>query len=115
METYYSTYLQKTLISNISETHRFSPQMRLIAYPDHKTTLRSDGETGQPVLYRGLNAAEVFLKKLEQTENEMKEFFSNPQPIQITLEDLENYEKSNTLLNLQQQQKKKKKKKKTLS
>ena len=26
----------KTLISNISETHRFSPQMRLITYPDHK-------------------------------------------------------------------------------
>ena len=26
------------IISNISETHRFSPQMRLIAYPDHKTT-----------------------------------------------------------------------------
>ena len=34
------TYNTKTLISNISETHRFSPQMRLIAYPDHKTTLR---------------------------------------------------------------------------
>ena len=32
------TYNTKTLISNISETHRFSPQMRLIAYPDHKTT-----------------------------------------------------------------------------
>ena len=35
------TYNTKTLISNISETHRFSPQiMRLIAYPDHKTTLK---------------------------------------------------------------------------
>ena len=34
------TYITKTLISNISETHRFSPQMRLIAYPDHKTTLK---------------------------------------------------------------------------
>ena len=33
------TYNTKTLISNISETLRFSPQMRLIAYPDHKTTL----------------------------------------------------------------------------
>ena len=33
------TYNTKTLISNISETHRFPPQMRLIAYPDHKTTL----------------------------------------------------------------------------
>ena len=33
------TYKTKTLISNISETHRFSPQMRLIAYPDHKTAL----------------------------------------------------------------------------
>ena len=33
------TYNTQTLISNISETHRFSPQMRLIAYPDHKTTL----------------------------------------------------------------------------
>ena len=33
------TYNTKTLISNISENHRFSPQMRLIAYPDHKTTL----------------------------------------------------------------------------
>ena len=33
------TYNTKTLISNISEIHRFSPQMRLIAYPDHKTTL----------------------------------------------------------------------------
>ena len=33
------TYNTKTLMSNISETHRFSPQMRLIAYPDHKTTL----------------------------------------------------------------------------
>ena len=32
------TYNTKTLISNISETHRFSPQMRLIEYPDHKTT-----------------------------------------------------------------------------
>ena len=32
------TYNTKTLISNISEPHRFSPQMRLIAYPDHKTT-----------------------------------------------------------------------------
>ena len=32
------TYNTKTLISNISETRRFSPQMRLIAYPDHKTT-----------------------------------------------------------------------------
>ena len=32
------TYNTKTLISNKSETHRFSPQMRLIAYPDHKTT-----------------------------------------------------------------------------
>ena len=34
------TYNTKSLISNISETHRFSPQMRLIAYPDHKTTLK---------------------------------------------------------------------------
>ena len=34
------TYNTKTLISNISETHRFSPQMRLIAYPDHKITLK---------------------------------------------------------------------------
>ena len=34
------TYNTKTLISNISETHRFSPQMGLIAYPDHKTTLK---------------------------------------------------------------------------
>ena len=33
------TYNTKTLISNISETLRFSPQMRLIVYPDHKTTL----------------------------------------------------------------------------
>ena len=33
------TYNTKTLISNISETHRFSPQTRLVAYPDHKTTL----------------------------------------------------------------------------
>ena len=31
-------YNTKTLISNISETHHFSPQMRLIAHPDHKTT-----------------------------------------------------------------------------
>ena len=31
-------YNTKTLISNISKTHRFSPQRRLIAYPDHKTT-----------------------------------------------------------------------------
>ena len=36
--TFPLTYNTKTLISNISETHRFSPQMRLIAYPDHKTT-----------------------------------------------------------------------------
>ena len=35
------TYNTKTLISNIPETHRFSPQMRLIAYPDHKTTLNN--------------------------------------------------------------------------
>ena len=35
------TYNTKTLISNISVTHRFSPQMRLIAYPDHKTTLKN--------------------------------------------------------------------------
>ena len=34
------TYNTKTLISNISETHCFSPQMRLIACPDHKTTLK---------------------------------------------------------------------------
>ena len=34
------TYNTKILISNVSETHRFSPQMRLIAYPDHKTTLK---------------------------------------------------------------------------
>ena len=34
------TYNTKTLISNISETYRFSPQMRLIVYPDHKTTLK---------------------------------------------------------------------------
>ena len=33
------TYNTKTLISNISETHHFSPKMRLITYPDHKTTL----------------------------------------------------------------------------
>ena len=31
------TYNTKTLISNISETHHFSPQMKLIAYSDHKT------------------------------------------------------------------------------
>ena len=37
------TYNTKTLISNISETHRFSPQMRLIVYPDHKTTLIWNG------------------------------------------------------------------------
>ena len=37
------TYNTKTLISNISETHRFSPQIRLIAYPDHKTTLKGGG------------------------------------------------------------------------
>ena len=36
------TYNTKQLISNISETHRFSPQMRLIAYPDHKTTLKEN-------------------------------------------------------------------------
>ena len=35
------TYNTKTLISNISETHRFSPQMRLTVYPDHKTTLNT--------------------------------------------------------------------------
>ena len=33
------TYNTKTLISNKFETLRFSPQMRLIVYPDHKTTL----------------------------------------------------------------------------
>ena len=32
------TYNTKTFLSNISETRRFSPQMRLIVYPDHKTT-----------------------------------------------------------------------------
>ena len=37
------TYNTKTLIPNISETHCFSPQMRLIAYPDHKTTLKGCG------------------------------------------------------------------------
>ena len=30
-------------IWNHAETHRFSPQMRLIAYPDHKTTLIAVG------------------------------------------------------------------------
>ena len=38
------TYNKKTLISNISETHRFSPQMRLVVYPDHKTTLRQSNK-----------------------------------------------------------------------
>ena len=33
-------YNTKTWISNVSETHPFSPQMRLIVYPDHKTTLK---------------------------------------------------------------------------
>ena len=36
--------VNSTIISNISETHHFSPQMRLIAYPDYKTTLKERRE-----------------------------------------------------------------------
>ena len=50
------TYNTKTLISNISETHRFSPQMRLIAYPDHKTTLFKSTPLNMPSI-----GARVFL------------------------------------------------------
>ena len=49
--------------------------------------VRSDGEVGQPVLYRGPNATDVFLQCLGQTENEIKEFCNNPQPICMTPED----------------------------
>ena len=41
------TYNTKTLIWNISETHRFSPQIRLIVYPDYKTTRNYHVNSGQ--------------------------------------------------------------------
>ena len=48
--------LPKTLISNISETHRFSPQMRLIVYPDHKTTLNKTPKSDILLIMGDLNA-----------------------------------------------------------
>lgn len=53
--------------------------------------VRSDGAVGQPIVYRGLNATEAFLQYLERTENEIKNFCSNPQPIQMTPEDWNMY------------------------
>ena len=53
--------------------------------------VRSDGAVGQPVIYRGPNATEVFLQCLGQTENAIKEFCSNPQPIKMTQEDWQIY------------------------
>lgn len=49
--------------------------------------VRSDGDVGQPVLYRGPNAAQIFLQCLGQTEDEIKEFCSNPQKIIMEPED----------------------------
>ena len=57
----------KTLISNISETHRFSPQMRLIAYPDHKTTLTRIVNVGCIVEYRDFTR-----EKIQTHRNVMK-------------------------------------------
>ena len=58
------TYNTKTLISNISETHRFSPQMRLIAYPDHETTLNHSIED----ISRGIYASKCIAEKVISKE-----------------------------------------------
>ena len=50
------TYNTKTLISNISETHRFSPQMRLIAYPDHNQK-RTKTVIWNRALYKRMSAS----------------------------------------------------------
>ena len=48
------TYNTKTLISNISETHRFSPQMNV--YPDHKTTHKQTNK----ILNSSISAKDFF-------------------------------------------------------
>ena len=56
--------------------------------------VRSDGVVGEPIIYRGPNATEVFLHCLGQTENAIKEFCNNPKGIQMTKEDWDEFNKA---------------------
>jgi hypothetical protein len=58
------------------------------------TVVRSDGAVGEPVVYRGSNATEIFLQRLEQEETKIKDFLKNPKPMQLTSEDWDNYNKA---------------------
>ena len=49
--------------------------------------VRCDGQTEHPVEYRGLNAAEHFLKVLQEEERKIKTVLANPKVMQMTRED----------------------------
>ena len=49
--------------------------------------VRCDGKTKQPVEYRAPNAAEHFLRAIQEEESEIKEVLSNPESMRMTRED----------------------------
>ena len=56
--------------------------------------MRSDGETKKPVLYRGPDAAEHFLKALQKEADAVIKFLSNPKPVKLTSEDRKKYKEA---------------------
>ena len=49
--------------------------------------MRCDGQTEQPVEYRGQNTAEHFLNALQKEEHKIKEVLHNRRPMKMTQED----------------------------
>ena len=58
------------------------------------TVVRSDGPATQPVVYRGKNAVEVFLKALLQVETKIRGLLATPKPLVMIAEDWEKHQNS---------------------
>ncbi|KAL9957602.1 hypothetical protein ACROYT_G034521 [Oculina patagonica] len=55
------------------------------------TVVRSDGRNKRPVVYRGKNAVEVFLKQLLNEENLIRKSLATPKPLVMTAKDWEKH------------------------
>ncbi len=53
--------------------------------------VRSDGHTETPVVYRGPNAMEHFLKALQEEEKKINKVLANPKPLNMTRDDWRAY------------------------
>ena len=58
--------------------------------------VRCDGQTQSPVEYRGPNAAEHFLKALQEEERKIKAALASPEAMRMTREDWESYNNATT-------------------